>query len=204
MKKRLLLLLILIILLVKISEASIPVETKDIKDFRKDTSAGKVGIISPSPIHETASSISTPSAYSVKTSTDTISGGKGISIDKTTGHSSFDYADFYSLNQLDAEQLKDANLKNRVLSLSHAGSIHIKDPFPIDLDEIGTSTFWFEGNDLRAMENTFPKKKQYLINNPLTNDKSSGWDVEHMLDSDKDGITDEVEKLRNLNPFALF
>ncbi len=61
---------------------------------------------------------------------------------------------------------------------------------------------WFEGNDLRAMEITFPKKKHYLINNPLTNDESSGLDIEHMIDSDKDGITDEVEKLRNLNPFS--
>jgi len=86
--------------------------------------------------------------------------------------------------------------------MQSAGAVHFKDPIPIDLDEIGPSTFWFEGNDLRAMEITFPKDKSYTLNNPLSHDDSKFFDLEHMLDSDKNGITDEVERLRNLNPFS--
>ena len=122
--------------------------------------------------------------------------------DENTKEFSIKSADVLILKDLDAVQLQDARLRNRVLTMQGAGSVHLKDPIPIDLDEIGPSTFWFEGNDLRAMEITFPKDKSYTLNNPLSHDASKFYDIEHMLDSDKDGITDEVERLRNLNPFS--
>ena len=202
MKKRFLLpsILLLLIILSTISYAQIP--KKDIKESISDTSSGKVNVISTSPVQESPSSMYIPDALSVKTPTEILSGAKGIRIDPTTGHTTFDYADNYILKDLDAEQLKDARLRDRVLTFSRAGSVHIKDPIVVDLDEIGPSTFWFEGNDLRAMEITFPKDKSYTLNNPLSHDDSKFFDLEHMLDSDKDGITDEVERLRNLNPFS--
>ncbi|MBI4155534.1 hypothetical protein HY498_05630, partial [Candidatus Woesearchaeota archaeon] len=190
MKKRLLGLFYIVIIIAFSLFINAAIRPESIKEIKKQD----ITVISDQQIQESSSSTFVPDALSVKTQTDTISGAKGVNIDKATGHTTFDYADFYSLNQLDAEQLKDARLRDRVLTFSHAGSVHLKDPITIDLDEIGPSTFWFEGNDLRAMEITFPKDKSYTLNNPLSHDDSKFFDLEHMLDSDKDGITDEVER----------
>ena len=153
-------------------------------------------------LKETANQISGTNVKSFSTPTELVSGASSVNYNKQTGDISIKKADVLILKDLDAVQLQDARLRNRVLTMQSAGSVHLKDPIPIDLDEIGPSTFWFEGNDLRAMEITFPKDKSYTLNNHLSHDSSKFFDIEHMLDSDKDGITDEVERLRNLNPFS--
>ena len=196
MKKRLLLLLCIFILYINFVNAT--VFSKDIEVKHQ----GELTITSTSPVKQTGSLTTADNALSFQNNEFLTSNAGHVEYNKATKELSVKSADVLVLKDLDAVQLQDARLRNRVLTMQGAGSVHIKDPILIDLDEIGPSTFWFEGNDLRAMEITFPKKKHYLINNPLTNDKSSGFDVEHMLDSDKDGITDEVEKLRNLNPFS--
>ncbi len=116
MKKRLLLIALIFLFLTINSKA---VVKQDIKEYDFQLSNGEANIVSSSPIRESLNAIDIPEAYSVQTSTDTVSGARGVRVDKATSHTTFDYADFYSLNQLDAEQLKDANLRNRVLTFSH-------------------------------------------------------------------------------------
>ncbi len=146
MKKRFVIILILFILYLSFNVSAIT--PQKIKEDKIQLSNGEANIVSSSPIQESQDSISIPNAYSARTSGYTLSNAKDVNIDRATGGMSAKSGDMLIINQLDAEQLKDANLRNRILTLQGAGAVHIKDPIPIDLDEIGPSTFWFEGNDL--------------------------------------------------------
>jgi len=196
MKKRLLLLLCTILICTTFVNATI--RPADIKTYQE----GDITTTSTLQPEKIGSLTKADNALSFQNNEFLTSNAANVEYNKDTKEFSIKSADVLILKDLDAVQLQDARLRNRVLTMQGAGSVHLKDPIPIDLDEIGPSTFWFEGNDLRAMEITFPSDKSYTLNNPLSHDSSKFYDIEHMLDSDKDGITDEVERLRNLNPFS--
>jgi len=112
MKKRFLLpsIFLLLIILSTISYAQIP--KKEIKESYFDTSVGNVHVTSSSPVQETPTTISVPSAYSANTPLYTTSNAQGLSIDTTTGDISIKKADVLILKDLDAVQLQDARLRN--------------------------------------------------------------------------------------------